>query len=85
MNFLIAVVNESYENCMTKMEAQQLKVKLDMISDHEEMMSKEDLESYIYFPKYILIRSESDNKGDKQNQQWQGFVKEIIKAQERQI
>ena len=30
-----------------------------MISEHEEMMSNEELKDPINFPKYILIRSES--------------------------
>lgn len=38
MNFIIAVVNESYENCMTKMEAQKYKVKVDMIVERESVM-----------------------------------------------
>lgn len=38
MNFIIAVVNESYENCMTKMIAQKYKVKVDMIVERESVM-----------------------------------------------
>ena len=34
-----------------------------MISEHEEMMSERDLNNPLYFPKYILIRSESGNDG----------------------
>jgi hypothetical protein len=38
MNFIIAVVNESYENCMSKMISQSYKVKVDMIVERESMM-----------------------------------------------
>ena len=57
MNFIIAVVNESYENCMTKMIAQSYKVKVDMIAEHEAMMSEEELKNSDYFPKYIALRT----------------------------
>jgi hypothetical protein len=36
MNFIIAVVNQSYEQCMSKMVVLQFKVKLDMIVEREE-------------------------------------------------
>ena len=39
MNFIIAVVNESYENCMTKMVAQSYHVKVDMIAEREAVMT----------------------------------------------
>jgi hypothetical protein len=38
MNFIIAVVNESYESCMQVMKAQTYKVKVDMIKELEQMM-----------------------------------------------
>ena len=41
-----------------------------MISEQEEMMSEEELKNPIYFPKYILFRSESGNEGGHQSQQW---------------
>ena len=43
MNFIIAVVNESYENCMTTMVAQTYQVKVEMIVERESLMSKEEL------------------------------------------
>ena len=42
MNFIIAVVNQSYENCMAKSVAQTFKVKIDMIVERESLMNDED-------------------------------------------
>ena len=35
MNFIIAVVNQSYENCIMRMVAHAYKVKVDMIIERE--------------------------------------------------
>lgn len=56
MNFIIAVVNESYENCMLRMVAQQYMVKLDLIAERELLMSKSSLKNPEWFPTNILVR-----------------------------
>jgi succinate dehydrogenase hydrophobic anchor subunit len=55
MNFLIAVVNQSYEACMQRMQSQTLKAQLYLIRDYYLYLSKEDFddksmfkESYIH-------------------------------------
>ena len=45
MNFIIAVVQQSYENCMTKMVAQGYKVKVEMIIEREAQMKDEDFKN----------------------------------------
>ena len=75
MNFIIAVVNESYENCMTKMIAQSFKVKIDMIIEREAMMSEDKLNNPQWFPNYIVLRKKAN--GATEGAQWQGYVKEI--------
>ena len=70
MNYLIAVVTDSYENCMMKMQAQSFKVKVEMISEQEEMMTDEELQNAIYFPKYIVVRSVAGNQGVEEDHQW---------------
>jgi hypothetical protein len=40
MNFIIAVVGQSYDNCMQRSVAQSFKVKLHMIKERESMMSE---------------------------------------------
>ena len=50
MNFIIAVVGDSYTNCMAKREAQSLKVKVDMIIERENVMTEAELLNEEYFP-----------------------------------
>ena len=78
MNFIIAVVNQSYENCMTKLVAQSFKVKLEMIIERESIMGKAELSNTKWFPNFIILRRKVDN--DSQTMEWQGFVKEIKHA-----
>eukprot|EP00347_Sterkiella_histriomuscorum_P024078 403332378 len=76
MNFIIAVISESYEKVMQKLVAEGFKVKVQMIVERELHFSKEELISEKYFPKYLLLRrpvSSSDNESG----EWQGFVKDI--------
>jgi len=40
MNFIIAVVNESYSNCMSKLVAESYKIKVDMIAERESIMTE---------------------------------------------
>jgi Ion transport protein len=56
MNFIIAVVNESYNQCMATNEAQSFKVKVDMIVEYESTMSVKEQQSQHAFPAYILVR-----------------------------
>lgn len=56
MNFIIAVVNESYENCMTKMDAYKYKVKLDMILERETIMTNDEFRNDNWFPNFIVLR-----------------------------
>jgi hypothetical protein len=56
MNFIIAVVNESYENCMMRMEAQSYRVKAHMIAQREAIMSPEETSNDSLFPRYLVIR-----------------------------
>ena len=56
MNFIIAVVGDSYSNCMSMRVAHTFKVKVDMINERESIMSEADLSNPEYFPQYILVR-----------------------------
>lgn len=56
MNFIIAVVNESYESCMTKCTAHSFKVKVEMIVERESQMSEAELENEMWFPRFIVLR-----------------------------
>jgi hypothetical protein len=89
MNFIIAVISQSYENCMQKSTAQSYKVKLNMISERESIMSKNNFKNKEWFPNYIVLCkpiSEGSNadSGNMEND-WNGVVREMEKVVKRQI
>ena len=45
MNFIIAVVSQSYENCMHRSVAQSYKVKIHMIRERESIMSENEYQN----------------------------------------
>jgi len=67
MNFIIAVVSESYENCMERMIQSIQWAKLDMIEECENLMPLRYFENEELFPRYILVRrltNEDEAAGD---------------------
>ncbi len=56
MNFIIAVISESYEKVMQRLVALSFMLKAEMIVEREGMMSEADLQNSEYFPKYLLLR-----------------------------
>ena len=86
MNFIIAVVGESYENCITKIVAQTFKAKLDLIVERETIMKAHELMKEDFFPKFIVMRKHVDSEGLLEAApQWHGFVKEIISTYQKLI
>ena len=65
MNFLIAVVNQSYESCMMTMKQQQYRSKLGFL-----VMTEKMYEDY-----YIIENKEGEE--EEGSGEWQGMVKEI--------
>eukprot|EP00347_Sterkiella_histriomuscorum_P003632 403363541 len=76
MNFIIAVISESYEKVMQKLIAESYRVKVQMIVERELHFTEQDLCSCYLYPKYLILRrpvsSEQNDQGE-----WQGFVKDI--------
>ena len=68
MNFIIAVVNESYESCMTKATAHSYKVKVEMIVERESIMTESDLNNTEWFPKFIVLRRKANTT--QESMQW---------------
>ncbi len=62
MNFVIAVVGSSYENCMEKMVAQSYMAHLDMIIEREIFMTDKERENPVYFPKYLIMVKRVDEE-----------------------
>ena len=82
MNFIIAVVSESYENCMEKKIQLIYTAKLDMIEECEAFMPDWFFKIYQedWFPKFIIIRREQGkNSGGEDPNEWMGFVRQITR------
>jgi hypothetical protein len=83
MNFIIAVVSESYEKCMQVMSAESYRSKLDMIVECEQFMPAKWHSDSIWFPEYIILCRPtfgySQTISGQNDQQWLGFIQEIKK------
>ncbi|CDW85302.1 wd-40 repeat protein [Stylonychia lemnae] len=76
MNFIIAVISESYEKVMQKLVAESYKVKANLILEREQLFSEQELKNPVYFPNYIVIRRQV-NTTFQEDGEWQGFIKDI--------
>ncbi|CDW73225.1 UNKNOWN [Stylonychia lemnae] len=76
MNFIIAVISESYERVMQKLVAESYRVKANLIFEREQLFSEEELKSTKYFPNYIVVRRPL-NTEIKEAGEWQGFIKDL--------
>jgi hypothetical protein len=78
MNFIIAVVSESYENCMEKKIQLIYSAKLEMIKECESLMPEWLFGSHEWFPQFIIIRRvRGTGSGEENSDEWQGFVRQI--------
>ena len=78
MNFIIAVVSESYESCMERKLQLIYKAKLEMITECEDLMQDWFLDNRNRFPRFIIIRREQGSREEGDNtDEWNGFVKQI--------
>ncbi|CDW73620.1 UNKNOWN [Stylonychia lemnae] len=70
MNFIIAVISESYEKVMQKIVAESYKVKVHMIKEREQFFTNQNQIKEAYFPQYLVLRR--PHLGE-----WQGFIKDL--------
>ena len=78
MNFIIAVVSDSYESCMEKKLQLIYKAKLEMISECEDLMPEWLFTKKNWFPRFIIIRREQGSgAGAENSDEWYGFVKQM--------
>jgi hypothetical protein len=82
MNFIIAVVSESYENCMERMVQSIQSAKLEMIEECENLLPQRFF-TEDNFPKYILVRRPVEDEGSADSE-WQGFVNQMKKHFEKE-
>lgn len=57
MNFIIAVVNESYINSMSKQKAQSYRLKVPLINEQEKRIVNENIAKAKDFPNYIIVKT----------------------------
>eukprot|EP00347_Sterkiella_histriomuscorum_P019350 403341975 len=79
LNFIIAVISESYEKVMQKMVAESYRIKAQLIKERESYFNDDDYSNKKYFPHFIIYRRPVEDQID-DNQEWQGFVKDIKKT-----
>ena len=71
MNFIIAVVSESYESCMEKKLLLIYKAKLEMITECEDLMPEWLFKKQNWFPRFIIIRREQGSgAGGDNSDEW---------------
>ncbi|CDW71819.1 wd-40 repeat protein [Stylonychia lemnae] len=76
MNFIIAVISESYEKVMQKLVAESYRVKAHMIVEREQLFNEADLARTDYFPNFIVIRRPLNTQTNEAGE-WQGFIKDL--------
>jgi hypothetical protein len=71
MNFIIAVVSESYESCMEKKTQLIYRAKLEMIEECEDLMPERFLSQKNWFPRFIIIRRQQGSiSGADDSDEW---------------
>jgi hypothetical protein len=71
MNFIIAVVSESYESWMEKMDQLIYMAKLEMITECEDLMPDKLFKKENWFPRFIIIRREQGSgAGGENSNEW---------------
>ena len=76
MNFIIAVISESYGKIMQKLVSQIYSGKVDLIVEREMNMTAEEEKDAEYFPRYIVLRRPVRSDGNTA-EEWQGFIKDL--------
>jgi len=88
MNFIVAVVSESYEKCMQSQTVQQYRLRCDMIVERESIMTPEEFEDKDKFPRYLVVRQAAEDEQMGAQEQWRGFLRELkgfIKREVKQV
>lgn len=56
MNFIIAVISESYEKVMQRLVALSFMLKAEMIVERESLMADSDFTNPEHFPRFLILR-----------------------------
>eukprot|EP00347_Sterkiella_histriomuscorum_P023704 403333675 len=76
LNFIIAVISESYDKVMQRMIAESYRIKCTLIKEREQYKRKVKFENRADFPKYLILRRPVAGHSQ-EDIDWQGFVKDI--------
>jgi hypothetical protein len=77
MNFIVAVVSESYEKCMQRQTIEKYRRRLQMIREKEIIMSREEWANQRYFPNSLILVEPENSSDEVGSSEWMGFVKDI--------
>lgn len=82
MNFIIAVISDTYNTVIEFREAHDYKQRVMMIYEREAQFNDKDFENPIYFPSVLIVRKKKENKTQKNNMQnWTANIKSFVKSQ----
>lgn len=82
MNFIIAVIGDSYNKVIEFKEAHDYKQRVMMIYEREVQFSEKDFDNPAYFPQVLIVRKRKENKSNKMNfQNWAANIKNYVKLQ----
>ena len=88
LNFIIAVISQSYEKVMQKLKAQTFKMKAAMIREAESHMPKHYFTNQKYkdkyFPRFLILRRPTHDVEQGQKD-WEGFIKDIKRSTHEQV
>eukprot|EP00347_Sterkiella_histriomuscorum_P013718 403363632 len=79
LNFIIAVISESFAKVLEKMDAESFRIKAQLIKERESYFTEAEFLNEEYFPKLIIYRRPVQEQAQ-ENQELQGFVKDIKKV-----
>ena len=65
MNFIIAVVGDSYRKTMDRKTEHMIKVRLDMVLERESLMTEKEFANEEWFPNYIIFRKDPHEDKEK--------------------
>jgi hypothetical protein len=77
MNFIIALIGDSFSCVMEFREAHDYKQRIMMIYEREASFTKKDYDNKEYFPNVLIVRTRKENKQDKGN-----FKKKLTKIKD---
>eukprot|EP00347_Sterkiella_histriomuscorum_P017462 403349274 len=76
LNFIIAVISESYDKVMQRMNAESYRIKCLLIKERESYFKEKHFNNKKFFPKYMLLRRPALGYNSEEID-WQGFVKDL--------